>query len=44
MGDLGPVFDLQQVFLGGSDGKEPACHAVDLGLIPGLGRSQKKGM
>ena len=22
----------------GSDGKEPACNAGDLGLIPGLGR------
>ena len=26
-------------FPGGSDGKESACHAVDLGLIAGLGRS-----
>ena len=25
--------------LRGSDGKESACHAGDLGLIPGLGRS-----
>ena len=25
-------------FPGGSDGKEPACSAGDLGLIPGLGR------
>ena len=25
-------------FLGGSDGKESACNARDLGLIPGLGR------
>ena len=25
-------------FPGGSDGKESACHAGDLGLIPGLGR------
>ena len=24
---------------GGSDGKEPACNAADLGLIPRLGRS-----
>ena len=24
---------------GGSDGKEPACNAADLGLIPGSGRS-----
>ena len=26
-------------FPGGSDGKEPACNAEDLGSIPGLGRS-----
>ena len=26
-------------FPGGSDGKESACNAGDLGLIPGLGRS-----
>ena len=26
-------------FTGGSDGKESACNAGDLGLIPGLGRS-----
>ena len=26
-------------FLGGWDGKESACNAGDLGLIPGLGRS-----
>ena len=25
-------------FPGGSDGKESACNARDLGLIPGLGR------
>ena len=25
-------------FRGGSDGKESTCSAVDLGLIPGLGR------
>ena len=29
---------------GSSDGKESACDAGDLGLIPGLGRSPKKGM
>ena len=27
-----------------SDGKESACSAGDLGLIPGLGRSPEKGM
>ena len=26
-------------FLGGSDGKEPACNAGDLGAVPALGRS-----
>ena len=28
---------------GGSDGKESACHAGDLGSIPGLGRSPGVG-
>ena len=28
---------------GGSDGKEPACNAGDLGLIPGLGRFPGEG-
>ena len=27
----------------GSDGKESACNAGDLGLIPGLGKSPGKG-
>ena len=31
------------VFPGGSDGKEPACNAGNLGLIPGLGRSPGEG-
>ena len=30
-------------FSGGSDGKESACLAGDLGLIPGLGRSPGGG-
>ena len=30
-------------FPGGSDGKESACHAGDLGSIPGLGRSPGGG-
>ena len=30
-------------FPGGSDGKEPACDAGDLGSIPGLGRSPGEG-
>ena len=31
------------LFPGGSDGKESACNAGDLGLIPGLGRSPGEG-
>ena len=31
-------------FPGGSDSKESACHAGDLGSIPGLGRSLAEGM
>ena len=30
-------------FSGGSDGKEPACNAGDLCLIPGLGKSCEGG-
>ena len=30
-------------FLGGSDGKESACNARDLSLIPGTGRSPGEG-
>ena len=30
-------------FPGGSDGKEFACNAEDMGLIPGLGRSPGEG-
>ena len=30
-------------FPGGSDGKETACNAGDLGSIPGLGRSPGEG-
>ena len=33
----------QAGFSGGSDGKESACSAGDLGLIPGLGRSPGEG-
>ena len=36
--NLGTFF-LYMGFLGGSAGKESACNAGDLGLIPGLGRS-----
>ena len=31
-------------FPGGSAGKESACNAGDLGLIPGLGRSPGEGI
>ena len=31
------------IFPGGSDGKESACNAGDLGSIPGLGRSPGEG-
>ena len=30
-------------FPGGSDGKESACNAGDLGSTPGLGRSPEEG-
>ena len=30
-------------FPGGSDGKQSACNARDLGSIPGLGRSPTEG-
>ena len=42
--DIG--YPLQYLFLGfpgGSDGKESACNAGDLGLIPELGRSPTGG-
>ena len=39
--NLGPL--LQQGFPGGSDGKESACNAGDLGSSPGLGRSPGEG-
>ena len=37
--DINFYRDIYQVegFPGGSDGKESACHAGDLGLIPGSG-------
>ena len=31
------------IVLGGSDGKQSACNAGDLGSIPGLGRSSGEG-
>ena len=36
---LSPCLKVMKGFPGGSDSKESACSAGDLGLIPGLGRS-----
>ena len=36
-------WDLTRIYVGGSDGKESACSAGNLGLIPGLGRSPEEG-
>ena len=36
-------WDLTRIYVGGSDGKESACSAGNLGLIPGLGRSPGEG-
>ena len=38
------VMKIMKVFPGGSDGKESACNAGDLGSIPELGRSLEKEM
>ena len=38
-----PVLLMATGFPGGSEGKEPACNAGDLGSIPGLGRSPGGG-
>ena len=37
------IYNLLFIFPGGSDGKESACNAGDLGLIPGLERSPGEG-
>ena len=37
------VYSLYMGFYGGSDGKESACHAGELRLIPGLERSAGGG-
>ena len=34
---------IKKFFPGGSAGKESACHAGDLGLVPELGRSPREG-
>ena len=36
-------FHYLEGFPGGSDGKGSACNAVDLGLIPGSGKSPREG-
>ena len=36
-------FGKEGSFTGGSDGKESACNARDLGLLPGWGRSPGEG-
>ena len=38
-----PVLLMATGFPGGSEGKEPACNAGDLGSIPGLGRFPGEG-
>ena len=38
-----PLLKSFQSFPGGSAGKESACNAADLGLIPWLGRSPGEG-
>ena len=40
---IGNTLFSQLGFLDGSDGKESACNAGDLGSIPGLGRSPREG-
>ena len=37
------VLSFLKSFPGGSDGKESACSAGDMGLISGLGRSSGEG-
>ena len=37
------IYTCTQGFPGGSDGKESACNARDLGLSPGLERSPREG-
>ena len=40
---MGEAFSAEQGLPAGSDGKESACDAEDLGLIPGSGRSPGEG-
>ena len=41
--NLRSVLGTMQYFPGGSDGKESACNAGDLGSVPGLRRSPGEG-
>ena len=41
---FGNVMAFERLFPSGSDSKESACSAEDLGSIPGSGRSLEKGM
>ena len=41
--NLRSVLGTMQYFPGGSDGKESACNARDLGSVPALGRSPGEG-
>ena len=43
LGEIGKHFIMIMGFPGGSAGKESACNAGDLGLIPRLGRSPVEG-
>ena len=43
LGLTGLIFLHSKGFPGGSDGKESACNAGDLGSIPGSGRSPGEG-
>ena len=40
---IGCLPEIVKGFPGGSDGKESACNAGDLGWIPGLGKSPGEG-
>ena len=40
---LGFLFCSIDLYHDGSDGKESACNARDLGLIPGLGKAPEEG-
>ena len=42
-GEMDRQIQMDYSFPGGSKGRESACNARDLGLIPGLGRSPGEG-